>query len=193
MEIELRGLIDVILAQPETAKYVCRKLYRFFVSRTITAEIEDHIIVPLATTFRESYNLEAVITQLLKSKHFFDESNFYSIIKSPYDYVFGVVKELNLFDGVIRNYAQENDGNFSIPERLSNLETRNLCISNPIRWSLSEQGMELGRPPSVSGWPPFYQQPVYDLFWINSVTLKNKIQTHKRIMTLSQLTNTTLP
>ena len=35
--------------------------------------------------------------------------------------------------------------------------------------------MIVGRPPSVSGWPPFYQAPVYDLFWINSVTLKDKI------------------
>ena len=31
MEAELRGLIDKILEQDETAKYVCRKLYRFFV------------------------------------------------------------------------------------------------------------------------------------------------------------------
>ena len=33
MESELRGLIDKILEQDETAKYICRKLYRFFVSR----------------------------------------------------------------------------------------------------------------------------------------------------------------
>ena len=85
---------------------------------------------------------------------------FYSIIKSPYDYVFGIYKELNLFNGIIRNYDQENDGNFSIPERLSNLETRNFYLANPIRWRLSEQGMEVRRPPSLSGWPPFYQQPV---------------------------------
>ena len=32
MEVELRGLIDVILAQDETAKYICRKLYRFCLS-----------------------------------------------------------------------------------------------------------------------------------------------------------------
>jgi hypothetical protein len=37
--------------------------------------------------------------------------------------------------------------------------------------------MELGHPPSVSGWPPYYQSPVYDMFWINSVTLTSKIQT----------------
>ena len=35
MESELRGLIDKVLEQDETAKYICRKLYRFFVSRNI--------------------------------------------------------------------------------------------------------------------------------------------------------------
>ena len=69
MESELRGLIDKILEQDETAKYICRKLYRFFVSRNISEEIEDDIIVPLAATFRTNYNLTEVITQLLKSKH----------------------------------------------------------------------------------------------------------------------------
>ena len=72
MEAELRDLIDKILAQEETAKYICRKLYRFFVSRNISNEIETEIIVPLAATFRTNYNLEEVITQLLKSKHFYD-------------------------------------------------------------------------------------------------------------------------
>ena len=32
--------------------------------------------------------------------------------------------------------------------------------------------MQIFSPPSVSGWPAFYQEPVYDLFWLNSVTIK---------------------
>ena len=32
-------------------------------------------------------------------------------------------------------------------------------------------GMDILAPPSVSGWPPFYQNPVYDFFWLNSTTL----------------------
>ena len=105
---------------------------------------------------------------------------FYSMINIPFYYVFGLFKELNLSDGVIRNYNQESDGNFSIPERLSNVDTRNLYLSNgSVRSKLLNQGMIVGRPPSVSGWPPFYQAPVYDLFWINSVTLKDKINFEK--------------
>jgi len=37
-------------------------------------------------------------------------------------------------------------------------------------------GMRIGQPPSVSGWPAYYQAPVYDLFWINSMTIKDRTQ-----------------
>ncbi len=36
--------------------------------------------------------------------------------------------------------------------------------------------MELANPPSVSGWPAYYPSPVYDLFWINSKTIKDRVQ-----------------
>ena len=42
---------------------------------------------------------------------------------------------------------------------------------------MRDQGFSLFEPPNVSGWPAYYQTPVYDLFWINSVTIKNRKQT----------------
>ena len=29
-------------------------------------------------------------------------------------------------------------------------------------------------PPSVSGWPPYYQDPIYDLFWLNTNTIQKR-------------------
>ena len=34
--------------------------------------------------------------------------------------------------------------------------------------------MRMLYPPNVAGWPPFYQSPSYDLFWINSLTLQTR-------------------
>ena len=34
--------------------------------------------------------------------------------------------------------------------------------------------MLISDPPSVSGWPALYQEPVYDLFWINSLQLQEE-------------------
>jgi hypothetical protein len=41
--------------------------------------------------------------------------------------------------------------------------------------------MSLFQPPSVSGWPAYYQEPVYDLFWLNSVTIKAKKQVTEQV------------
>jgi uncharacterized protein (DUF1800 family) len=48
---ELQPLADMIFDQEETARHICRKLYRFFVYYHITEEIENDIITPLAQTF----------------------------------------------------------------------------------------------------------------------------------------------
>ena len=32
----------------------------------------------------------------------------------------------------------------------------------------------IGNPPSVSGWQAYYQEPVYDLIWINSDSIKRR-------------------
>ena len=179
---ELREFVDMLFYPDQSKLYIVRRLYQFFVNPEISDEIEQKIITPLSEVFKNSnYSLTETLKVLLKSKHFFDESNFYSMIKSPYDYVFGLHKELDSFNFTIRNYQQEQNGNFSVPDRLTNPETRNYYLVKLFDWPLINQGMFVGRPPSVSGWPPFYQAPVYDLFWINSITLLDKSSFTERI------------
>jgi hypothetical protein len=43
-------------------------------------------------------------------------------------------------------------------------------------------GLGIHNPPSVSGWPAYYQEPVYDLFWLNSSTLPKRIQAMNDIL-----------
>ena len=40
--------------------------------------------------------------------------------------------------------------------------------------SIGRQGYSIGNPPSVSGWQAYYQEPVYDLIWINSDSIKRR-------------------
>ena len=42
------------------------------------------------------------------------------------------------------------------------------------QWNFQQTGLSFYEPPSVSGWPPYYQAPVYDLFWINSDTMSKR-------------------
>tara|TARA_B100000767_G_scaffold260778_1_gene271738 strand:- start:3834 stop:5648 length:1815 start_codon:yes stop_codon:yes gene_type:complete len=172
---ELREFVDMLFYPTQSKQYISRRLYQFFVNPVVSDEVENNVIIPLSQVFEDkNYNIIETLKVLLKSKHFFDEGNFFSIIKPPLDYVIGACKELNIFNGNIRNYDDEENGTFSIPERLSDLNIRKLYFGKQIQWPVSQMGMRIGYPPNVSGWAPFYQDPVYDLFWINSVTLIGK-------------------
>ncbi|HAN79228.1 MAG TPA: DUF1800 domain-containing protein, partial [Bacteroidales bacterium] len=71
---ELQQMISLIFEQPETAKFLVRKLYRQFVFYKISAEVETDIIVPLAELFAtEKFELLPVLRKLILSQHFFDE------------------------------------------------------------------------------------------------------------------------
>ncbi|MEC8211753.1 MAG: DUF1800 family protein [Bacteroidota bacterium] len=166
MESELRGLIDKILEQDETSKYICRKLYRFFVSRNISEEIEDDIIVPLAASFRTNYNLTEVITQLLKSKHFYDADDtdtsdeiIGGLIKSPLELLLQSITLLN----------------FPVPDPITKGELHyrvfyeNTIIKKFLDISAQPIFGDVNTPPA--GFPAHYSSPNFDKSWFNSSTI----------------------
>lgn len=104
MPAELDDYVDMIFAQPETAKNLCRRLYRFFVHKTISSEIETDIIEPLANTLiANNFEVLPVIQKLLKSEHFFDADDsdnadeiIGGLIKSPLELVYQSLSFFNL-------------------------------------------------------------------------------------------------
>ena len=171
---ELREFVEMLFYPEQTKQYIARRLYQFFVNPEVTDEIEQNIIIPLSEIFENSnYSLTETLKVLLKSKHFFDKSNFFRIIKSPYDYLFSLYKELDIYNGAIKNY-QLDQNNFTIPNRLSNQETLSYYINFHTEALTNDLGMTISIPPNVSGWQPYYQKPVYDLFWINSFTISSR-------------------
>ena len=62
------------------AEHICRKLYAFYVN----PEINEDIVSEMATTFiNNDFEIVPVLSQLLKSEHFFDYENIGVRIKSP--------------------------------------------------------------------------------------------------------------
>ena len=81
---ELNELLDMILKNAETPRYICRKLYRWFINSDIPATVETNFIQPLAALFsKANFELKPVLSALFQSQHFFDESLRGSIIKAP--------------------------------------------------------------------------------------------------------------
>ncbi|MBC7774227.1 MAG: DUF1800 family protein, partial [Phycisphaerae bacterium] len=73
MYTELDAFVNMVFAQPETARNFVRRIYRFFVHTNITPEIEQDVIEPLADSLRtNNYEIIPMLRKLLKSEHFYD-------------------------------------------------------------------------------------------------------------------------
>lgn len=159
---ELDDLIEMIFSKKDTARYICRKLYRFFVYYEINDEIENDIIEGLATTFYDNdYELMPVLQQLLTSEHFYDadngvtsDDNIGALIKSPIEMVLHAFRlfELPLPD----RYTQSMDFYNEMDEVMG--------------W-LGEMEINFFRPYDVAGYPAYHQTPAYNRNWITPNSL----------------------
>lgn len=156
---ELTAFIDMVFNQNQTAEYIVRRLYRFFVYYYISAEAETDIIQPLAQQLKASgYELAPTIKTLLKSKHFYDEDDLVmqndirgAIIKSPLELVLG---GLNMFG---LNIPSEVTDNMAFHETMG-------AINN----AFGLQGLDLYYPYDVAGYDAYHQFPSYNRCWITA-------------------------
>lgn len=79
-------IIDIILENKQCAKYICRKLYTYFVNDTVD---ENHVN-DMTEVFYEDYDIEKVLKYVLLSDWFYDEKNIGTKIKSPIEFLVGI-------------------------------------------------------------------------------------------------------
>jgi uncharacterized protein (DUF1800 family) len=177
---EIAQLIDLIYNQPETARNICRKIYRFFVWSPHTKEealaIEtspNDIIGIMASTFETSgFKIQPVIENLLKSQHFYEaaagipDDNFGGIIKSPIDLSLGALRYFNI---------QLPDYNNS-PEQF--YEITNALISG-----YENMGMSFFEPYDVAGYEAYHQFPIYHRAWITPNALAERYKFTRKLIT----------
>ena len=160
---ELDALINMIFTKTDVvSKFLCRRLYRFFVYYDIDANIEANVIGPLAQTLIASnWDLVPVLKKLFKSEHFFDMANRGVMIKPPFDLVAGSLRSF----GVTTNVSSST--NYEAQYRVWNYFNDTVC--RPM-----EQTM--GDVPNVSGWVAYYQSPAFYEYWINSNTVQKRFK-----------------
>ncbi len=152
-ENEYSHLIDVIFGKAEVARFISRKLYRWFVYYDIDDEAENEVIEPMAQLIIDNdYEIRPALEALLRSNHFFDILNVGPMIKNPIDFAYSLFKQLHV----------------EIPEELGAKYLTWLRIMNLV--NLME--MDYFTPPSVSGWKAYYQEPLFYRTWINATTLQ---------------------
>jgi len=168
---ELDQLMEMIFRQDETARFLVRKMYRFFAYAEITPEIESDVIEPLAATFRQNnYEMAPVLKQLLESVHFYDldtdptsDNIRGALIKSPVEVILSLYRYFEI------SFPDLNDTN---TVTLNDLY-RTIYANNLIR-ALEEQGIPIYNPYDVAGYDPYYQFPGFHRLWITPNNLANR-------------------
>ncbi len=119
-------VVRILLEQPACARFLVRKLFRFFVSEQSVPR--DRLIEPLAEQLRKSdYDHGKVVRTMLSSNLFYSEHAYRQRIKSPVEYVMGSARAIAEGKGAIK------------PQQLVG--------------KLDALGQTLFAPPNVKGWP----------------------------------------
>lgn len=84
-------VLNIILEQKATAKFITAKIYRFFVHE----KEDDEIISRLSNSFYASgYDIRKLMTEIFSSSWFYDQKNIGNRIKSPVELMTGIMRIL---------------------------------------------------------------------------------------------------
>ena len=156
---ELDDMLNMIFATNDVAIFICRKIYRWFVYYDVDVATEANVIAPLAQIFRNNnYDIKPVLDTLFKSEHFFDILNQGCQIKSPIELNISLCREFSVVFPASSDYVNA------------------YYMWDYIRAQSSNMQQNLGDPPNVAGWSPYYQAPQFYEIWINSDTLPKRNQ-----------------
>jgi len=156
--LETDELLTMIFQKPEVAKFICRKIYRYFVYYAIDDVVEKNIITPLANAFiANNFEIKPVLKLLFSSEHFYDALYIGCQIKSPTDHVVAFLRQYEIiFPHAVTDYADA------------------YYLYNNMVSQLINMGQNPVDPPNVSGWPAYYQAPEYNELSINADTLPKR-------------------
>lgn len=154
---ELDALMDMLFNTTEAARFICRKLYKWFVYYEIDDATETSVIIPMADILRSNnYEIKPALEALLKSDHFYDVLNQACYIKNPFDMIVGTLREFNVSFPPYTDYVNGYPLFYSIYQNAADMQ------------------QQLFQPPDVSGWPSYYQEPMHYELWVNSNSLPKR-------------------
>ena len=153
-------VIDIIVKQPATARFISRHLYNFFVEDELQVPSwateppkNEEAIQQLSRVFMETGGQMRPVLRELFSSDFFKESREFKKVKSPTELVVGVIRQTGEFSSPTPGLNQ-----FAITTLNGSLTEGPLAI----------MGQRLMNPPTVEGWHTGHE-------WIDSGTLSERI------------------
>jgi uncharacterized protein (DUF1800 family) len=100
-------IIDIILEQPQCAKFIVTKIWRFFAYEDLDSSLVD----ALATKFRQAhYQLKPLLSTIFSSEEFYSDRAKGALIKSPVQYLVQAGRTLGVYApegrALVRIYRQ---------------------------------------------------------------------------------------
>ena len=120
-------VIDIIVRQPATARFICRRLFQFFAADEVDEEGEEAIEAMVRSYFDSGYEIRSVLRTLFNSPYFKSERARFARVKGPVELIVGVARL---------------SGNYREPT---------LAIFD-VELAASYMGQRLMSPPDVAGW-----------------------------------------
>jgi len=80
-------IIDIILEQKATAKFITEKIYRFYVNEEL---VPDQINKLAASFYQSNYDLQKLMEDIFTADWFYDKKNIGTRIKSPIELLAGI-------------------------------------------------------------------------------------------------------
>ena len=156
-EWEYNELINIIFEKKEVARYISRKLYRWFIYYKIDDNAEVNVIEPMADMLVENdYEIKPVLQTLLRSEHFFDILSVGPMIKNPVDFAISPLKQMQV------TFPKDNPALY-------------YTIMVKFYSAIKLMEMDYINPPEVAGWKAYYQEPQFYRTWINATTLQQRM------------------
>ena len=109
---ELEEVVNMLFGTEESCLYISRRLYQFFVYPDVSDSVMADVVQQMAKVMRENnFSIIEPLKLLLKSEHFFDKEQFNTLIKSPLDFTIGIYKELDIYNGDLTKWVQQENKN----------------------------------------------------------------------------------
>jgi uncharacterized protein (DUF1800 family) len=80
-------IIDIILEQKATAKFITKKIYKFFVNENADDEKAEELA---GTFYNSNYDLQKLMNEIFTSEWFYESKNIGTHIKSPVELLVGI-------------------------------------------------------------------------------------------------------
>jgi uncharacterized protein (DUF1800 family) len=80
-------IINILLEQKQTAKFITQKIYRYFVNENVDNEKVEALS---ALFYQSNYDIKKLLEEIYKSQWFYDEKNIGTKIKSPVELLVGI-------------------------------------------------------------------------------------------------------